>query len=109
MNPDIESTLLLVLFFFPLVIIPISAAKGWPKGWRSATYLIVFAVTLFVDAPLLLVLYITPKASPAFGLVDLLSDVAVVLLGVSWGCFIGFFVLGKLDHGRESGTQTPSL
>ena len=86
MSSDIEATLLLFFFFLLPVVIALCAAKGWPKRWRRTTYLIIFAITLVVDAPLLLALYITPKASPAFGVVDLLSDMAFVVFGGAWGC-----------------------
>ena len=107
MNLDIESTLLLFLFFVVPVAIALCAAKGWPRRWRRTTYLIVFAITLVVDTPLLLVLYLTPKTSPGFGIVDLLSDTAVVVFASAWGCLLGFFVFGKLRAGLEPTIKTP--
>jgi hypothetical protein len=88
------------------VVIALCAAKGWPKRWRRTTYLIVFAIALIVDIPLLLVLYLTPKVSPAFGWVDLISDTAVIAFGAAWGCLLGFFVFGKLNPNRESSAKT---
>jgi hypothetical protein len=105
MSLDIESTLLLFFFFLVPVVIAICAAKGRPKSWRRGTYLIVFAIALFIDILLLLMLYLTPKASPAFGWVDLISDMAVVGFGAAWGCLLGFFVFGKLGTAEQSDAQ----
>ena len=106
MNLDIERTLFLFFFFLVPVVIVLCAAKGRPKSWRRMTYLIVFAIALIIDTPLLITLYLTPKVSPAFGWVDLISDLAVVGFGAAWGCLLGFFVFGKLGTTQESNTQT---
>ncbi len=97
-----ESALLLFFFLLVPVAIALCAAKGWPKSWRRTMYLIVFAIGLVADTPVLFVLYLTPKVSPAFGWFDLISDIAVVAFGGAWGCLLGFFVFGKLSQSRES-------
>lgn len=102
MNLDLESTLVLSLFLVCPILISLCAAKGWPRGWPSWSYLIIFAATLLVDIPMLLVLYLTPSPTPGFGVFDLLSDTAVVAFGAAWGCLLGFFLFGKLTH-----TTTP--
>ena len=106
MNLDIESALLLFFFLLVPVVIALCAAKGWPKSWRRTTYLIVFAIGLVVDTPVLFVLYLTPKVSPAFGWFDLISDIAFVAFGAAWGCLLGFFVFGKLAKTEQSNTQS---
>ena len=90
MSLDIESTLFLFFFFLVQVVFVLCAAKVRPKSWRRMTYLIVFAIALIIDTPLLLTLYLTTKVSPAFGWVDLISDLAVVGFGAVWGCLFGF-------------------
>jgi len=105
-NLDTESALLLFFFLVIPVVVALCAAKGLPKGWRRTTYLIVFAITLIVDSPLLLLLYLTPKESLPFGLVDLFSITAFLAFGGAWGCFWGFLVFGKLSQSRKSTTKT---
>ncbi|HET7109081.1 MAG TPA: hypothetical protein VFI38_19865 [Candidatus Acidoferrum sp.] len=104
MNLDIESALLLFFFLLVPVVIALCAAKGWLKSWRRTTYLIVFAIGIVIDTPVLFVLYLTPKANPTFGWFDMISDTAVVMFSAAWGCLLGFFVFGKLS--RESTAKT---
>ncbi|HKM83988.1 MAG TPA: hypothetical protein VJY15_23900 [Candidatus Acidoferrum sp.] len=96
MTKEIEGPLLFALFFGTIAIISWQAAKGKPRRWGRGTYLALFMGLLVVDVPVLLLLYVTPKSSPQFGMLDLASYVGVTAFGAAWGCLFAAIVYGRL-------------
>jgi len=98
MTKGIEGPLFLSLFFVTVAIISWQAAKGKPKRWGPGTYLALFFALLVLDVPVLLVLYVTPKRGPEFGMLDVASYLAFTVFGAAWGCLFAAIVYGRLSR-----------
>jgi len=96
MTKGIEVLLQFALFFGTIAIISWQAAKGKPRRWGRGTYLALFLGLLVVDVPTLLLLYVTPKSSPQFGMLDVASYLGFAAFGAAWGCLIAAIVYGRL-------------
>jgi hypothetical protein len=102
---DIESAF--IVFFGSVIpaLLIWQAAHGRPRAIGRAGYLIGFSAILAVDGPTLLVLYVTPKRTPAYGVLAFASDLALVLLPVAFGCLISSVLYGKVR--RDGSTSAP--
>jgi hypothetical protein len=77
------------------------AAGRQPKAGGRLRYAIAFCAILFVDLPVLTALYLIPKSTPAFGLLDLASDIALVVLAIAFGCLLAMATYEKLHKGLK--------
>ena len=103
---NLEGVLLLSFFLSVPVAIIALAESGKPKGWKRSTYLILFFAILTIVVPVLLVLYITPKHSQQFELLDLVPDIALVVFAAAWGCLFGGLVFGRLQRSTQNPNGT---
>ena len=102
MTKTIEEVLLLFFFLLTPTMIAWQAAKGRPRRWKPSTYLILFFLLLVLDAPILLLLYLTPKSSSEFSALDFVSDLAVIVFGAAWGCLFAAIARGRWRKEKKS-------
>ena len=102
---DIEAGIMWAAAVGAPVLLVWLAAHGRPKRIGRVGYLVTFAVLLIVDTPILTGLYITPRRSPRFDIVDFAGDIALLIIPIAFSCLLCAIVYGRLS--KKTQTATP--